>query len=559
MPTVFLSYSHESKEHSANVLSIANRLVREGIDCVLDQYVESPNEGWLAWMTNNIENSDFVLCICTSQYKEKSGKGVTFEKLIGFQEIYDNRSINQKFIPVILNRNDEESIPSLLKPFQLYDLSRDDGYHKLYRRLTNQPLIVKPKIGSKIPLMVGINDKQKSFQVEKKTIEIKINQSFADFDGNAQEHFINGLTELLKIGSDSIEIKQIREGSVVLTIEMDSSSFKKLADIIYGDFEIGLERKELLKNLKIISVKDASISEDLHKIESEASAIASIDSTRKYQVKLPEFIQWNNSKSAEMLNHVENSSASIEHLDNLAEKNILFGKDFQKLVAETMKLGYDGVLYSFFPRPMYLNAKIQPVLQYSDSYSSFVAHYLDSNYGNRDFILRLALEGRSKPIDWWEEIDSGNISKEEADVIDDARLNFNIQQGLSIPVLSGSFAIAGISVISISKSREHFQTIKSQSLEQLIQVASAYHTKIITSREDTLFFVEPLLASLNDAKKKVLRHLISNQKVQTFPETTGFSQKYAEKMILEIRKDFGDISTNELLYILGMINVHEYL
>ena len=559
MPTVFLSYSHESKEHSDNVLSIADRLVSEGIDCVLDQYVESPNEGWLAWMTNSIEKSDFVLCICSSHYKEKSGKGVTFEKLIGFQEIYDSRSINQKFVPVILNRKDEESIPSLLKPFQLYDLSKDDGYHKLYRRLTNQPLIVKPKIGSKIPLTVGVNDKEKSSQLGKKTIEIKINQSFADFDGNAQEHFVNGLTELLKIGSDSIEIKQIREGSVVLTLEMDSSSFKKLAGIISGDFEIGLERKELFKDLKIISVKDASISESSHSIDSEVSAIASIDSTSRHQIKLPEVIRWNNFKSSEMLNHVKNSPATHEHLGNLAEKNILFGKDFQKLVAETMQLGYDGALYTFFPRPMYMNSKIQPVFQYSDSYSSFVAHYLDSNYGNRDFILRLAFEGRSKPIDWWEEINSGNVSKEEANVIHDARLNFNIQQGLSIPVLSGSFAIAGISVISMSKGREHFQTIKSQSLEQLKQAASAYHTKIITSKEDTRFFVEPLLAQFNGAKKKVLRHLISNQQVKTLPETTGFSQKYAEKVILDMRKDFGDISTNELLYILGMINAHEYL
>ena len=45
-PTVFISYSHDSPEHVDRVLAFANQLRRDGIDCTLDQYKESPPEGW---------------------------------------------------------------------------------------------------------------------------------------------------------------------------------------------------------------------------------------------------------------------------------------------------------------------------------------------------------------------------------------------------------------------------------------------------------------------------------------------------------------------------------
>ena len=34
-PTVFISYSHDSPDHEANVLALANRLRADGIDAVL--------------------------------------------------------------------------------------------------------------------------------------------------------------------------------------------------------------------------------------------------------------------------------------------------------------------------------------------------------------------------------------------------------------------------------------------------------------------------------------------------------------------------------------------
>ena len=38
-PRVFLSYSHDSDEHAARVLDLANALRRDGCDVTLDRYV----------------------------------------------------------------------------------------------------------------------------------------------------------------------------------------------------------------------------------------------------------------------------------------------------------------------------------------------------------------------------------------------------------------------------------------------------------------------------------------------------------------------------------------
>ncbi|MCH9028068.1 MAG: toll/interleukin-1 receptor domain-containing protein, partial [Bacteroidetes bacterium] len=108
MGKVFISYSHDSEEHANRVLSFSNQLVKNGIDCILDQYVDAPPEGWPRWMDQNIKNSDFVLMICTDNYynrvmgKEEIGKGlgVKWEGKLIYSQIYFDDTKNTKFIPV---------------------------------------------------------------------------------------------------------------------------------------------------------------------------------------------------------------------------------------------------------------------------------------------------------------------------------------------------------------------------------------------------------------------------------------------------------------------------
>ena len=60
-PKVFISYSHDSSEQQDKVLQLSNKLRSEGIDCSLDQYEDSPPEGWPKWMDRQVKNSNLFL------------------------------------------------------------------------------------------------------------------------------------------------------------------------------------------------------------------------------------------------------------------------------------------------------------------------------------------------------------------------------------------------------------------------------------------------------------------------------------------------------------------
>lgn len=94
-PKVFISYSHDSKTHLSIVLTLSDRLRSEGVDCRIDQYEESPPQGWPSWCERQVREADFVLVACTEIYlrrfqgEEETGKGlgVNWEGHIITQEL----------------------------------------------------------------------------------------------------------------------------------------------------------------------------------------------------------------------------------------------------------------------------------------------------------------------------------------------------------------------------------------------------------------------------------------------------------------------------------------
>lgn len=137
------------------VLGLANQLRKQGIDCALDQYEESPEEGWIEWMEACITESTYVVVVCSKGYSEKlqlkndvEGKGVRWEGAIIKQEIYNAKGKNPRFIPVIFGEDNKKYIPHALKAVTYYDVLSESGYERLYRRLTKQPAIRKPRLGN---------------------------------------------------------------------------------------------------------------------------------------------------------------------------------------------------------------------------------------------------------------------------------------------------------------------------------------------------------------------------------------------------------------------------
>ena len=165
MGKVFISYSHDSPEHSERVLALSNRLRARGVDAELDRYHERPPQGWPLWCDEQLrpETSSFVLIICTPSYRARvenrvganEGRGVYWEGAILYNYLYNAKG-NSRFIPVLLDGAPEAAIPLPLDGHTRYRIRafefNDPDFQALYRELTDQPATPKPTLGDVIKL-----------------------------------------------------------------------------------------------------------------------------------------------------------------------------------------------------------------------------------------------------------------------------------------------------------------------------------------------------------------------------------------------------------------------
>jgi hypothetical protein len=154
---LFISYSHDDENHAKKVLQLANDLRRAGFDVPIDQHVAAPEQGWPLWMENGIEDSAFVLLICTQTYKrritgkekEKIGYGCRFEGKVIYNAIDKDASRNNKYLPVLFNNADKAHIPLILAGDTFYLITPDDpkGFDDLIRRLQDKHQAFTPPVG----------------------------------------------------------------------------------------------------------------------------------------------------------------------------------------------------------------------------------------------------------------------------------------------------------------------------------------------------------------------------------------------------------------------------
>ena len=155
-PRVFISYSHDSEAHAQRVLELANRLRSDYIDAWIDQYETAPSLGWPRWMEDQVEQADFVLCVCTETYRRRfdqketpdRGIGVTWEGALVRIGLYLDQGENRKFLSTLFEAGDGDHIPTPLKAFHRFHPTDPTGYEELRRHLTGQPKTKPPPLGA---------------------------------------------------------------------------------------------------------------------------------------------------------------------------------------------------------------------------------------------------------------------------------------------------------------------------------------------------------------------------------------------------------------------------
>lgn len=136
-PRVFISYSHDSDKHRERVLGLAQRLRADGFETMIDRYVEgTPPQGWPRWMLNQIDWADYILLVCTETYYRRFrgqeapgiGEGVDWEGAVIANDLYDAKSVTQRFVPVLFSAEEKENVPEPLRGHTFYVLGSEPAY-----------------------------------------------------------------------------------------------------------------------------------------------------------------------------------------------------------------------------------------------------------------------------------------------------------------------------------------------------------------------------------------------------------------------------------------------
>lgn len=168
-PRIFVSYAHEPgiTGHKERALDLAQSLRLKGIDANIDQFVEHDPPTWPRWMLDEVRGADFVLCLASPLYKQRTqgsgdpfeGRGARWEGAIITEELYAQFPGSQaKFIATILHGCSAEDIPDVLLPVGRTYYRWPEDEESLYRRLTGQPRVIPIPLGQIVDMGSNVSE-----------------------------------------------------------------------------------------------------------------------------------------------------------------------------------------------------------------------------------------------------------------------------------------------------------------------------------------------------------------------------------------------------------------
>ncbi|WP_297610018.1 SEFIR domain-containing protein [Nocardia sp.] len=157
-PRVFISYTHDDREHCEAVLRLSAFLATDcGFDVHMDRWDLDERRDWSLWASRQIEAADFVIVIASPQCKLVAGghvgnldnRGMQSEMSLLRELLHDDREVwLRKLLPVVLPGRAVTEIPLFLQPnvadhYLVTDYT-PAGADDLLRVITGQPPYRRP-------------------------------------------------------------------------------------------------------------------------------------------------------------------------------------------------------------------------------------------------------------------------------------------------------------------------------------------------------------------------------------------------------------------------------
>ncbi len=248
IPKVFISYAWQNADR---VLELAERLMHNGVDVILDRWDLKEGFDKYAFMEQSVNNPevDRVLIICDRYYTEKANArkgGVGDETVIISPELYGNMA-QDKFIPIIFEVNEDAKpyCPIYIKSRIYIDLSTEDdqyeaNYETLLRNIHNKPQYRKPSLGTTPEWL-----ENESIDLSSIRDLVKQIRGYTDGNKNKADFLVRKCTDEFVVAFKSFKSKdglaydealltQIQEEKTVRDLYIDY-----LEAVIYSDLPIG--------------------------------------------------------------------------------------------------------------------------------------------------------------------------------------------------------------------------------------------------------------------------------------------------------------------------------
>ncbi|NJN46412.1 MAG: hypothetical protein HC808_07990 [Candidatus Competibacteraceae bacterium] len=180
-----------------------------------------------------------------------------------------------------------------------------------------------------------------------------------------------------------------------------------------------------------------------------------------------------------------------------------FDECFAAFSSATQDLGFEGAVYSFIPSPVLQQiVSFQPVFKSSGSYCpKFLQHYADAGFDKQDFTIKSILKGSLQPMDWWAKAKTSLLTEPELEVIETAKVDYGLKNGISIPTLSSEMGIAGASFIN-RDGAVTYKKLLSENLAVLRIITRTFSDRIVSDPSFSVTFLLPIFENCHQENAK---------------------------------------------------------
>ena len=245
-----------------------------------------------------------------------------------------------------------------------------------------------------------------------------------------------------------------------------------------------------------------------------------------------------------------------------------FDAAFNAFEKQALKLGFDGVLYSYMPRVILdSNFYHEPVYKISSDYSpSYLKHYFEARLDRVDPIVKAIVDGVTEPIDWWGTTSQKyrDMDKNSEEAVGMSR-RYGIANGITIPTMSEEKGIAGASFVT--SENKLYTKLKNENLDKIIFCTKLFHDLVLTHKGYIGHFIKPVVNILNTTEQKFLGMLALGESPSKIASKLCKSEKYLEQVMLKMRRkmsgverdEMPNLNRNQLLYYAGLLNLLEQI